>query len=87
MLVLLFVGTLPPLHLLLSSDALYGDGSHIVVSCSLLVILVGAMITFIYGEQGYMHLRPDTVKSSFHSPQGDKNIHLPFTIEARIVSG
>ena len=47
---------------------------------SLLVILVGAMITFIYGEQGYMHLRPDTVKSSFHSPQGDKNIHLPFTM-------
>ena len=48
---------------------------------SLLVILVGAMITFIYGEQGYMHLRPDTVKSSFHSPQGDKNIHLPFTMK------
>lgn len=48
---------------------------------SLLVILAGAMITFIYSEQGYMHLRPDTAKSSFHSPQGDKNIHLPFTMK------
>lgn len=48
---------------------------------SLLVILVGAMITFIYSEQGYMHLRLNTVKSSFQSPQGDKKTDLPFTMK------
>ena len=47
---------------------------------SLLVILVGAMITFIYSEQGYMHLRLNTVKSSFQSPQSDKKTDLPFTL-------
>ena len=48
---------------------------------SLLVILVGAMITFIYSEQGYMHLRLNTVKSSFQSPQSDKKTDLPFTMK------
>ena len=47
---------------------------------SLLVILAGAMITFIGGKKGYMHLRPGMVVSSFQEKENGNRIDLPFTI-------
>ena len=47
---------------------------------SFLIILVGAMITFISGKKGYMHLRPNVAANSFQEPESGKDINLPFTI-------
>lgn len=48
---------------------------------SLLVILVGAMITFISSEKGYMHLVPGTAVNSFQEPESGRSIDLPFTMQ------
>ena len=48
---------------------------------SLLVILVGAMITFISGKKGYLHLRPGVAMSSFQEEESKKDVQLPFTIQ------
>ncbi|GAE86020.1 cytochrome c biogenesis protein CcsA [Bacteroides reticulotermitis] len=48
---------------------------------SFLVILVGAMITFIGSEKGQMHLRPGVAVGNFHNPDNGKSIQLPFTIQ------
>ena len=45
---------------------------------SFLVILVGAMITFIGSKKGYIHLRPGVAMNSFEEPESGKNIKLPF---------
>lgn len=47
---------------------------------SLLIILAGAMITFIGGRKGYMHLRPGMVVSSFQEKENGNRIDLPFTM-------
>ena len=47
---------------------------------SLLLILLGAMITFIGGKKGYMHLRPDTTVNQFRESGSEKVISLPFTL-------
>lgn len=48
---------------------------------SLLVILVGAMITFMSSEKGYIHLVPGTTVNSFQEPESGRNIDLPFTVQ------
>ncbi|WP_125040151.1 cytochrome c biogenesis protein CcsA [Bacteroides faecalis] len=47
---------------------------------SLLVILVGAMITFVRGKKGYIHLRPGITECSFQEKESKNHINLPFTI-------
>jgi len=57
---------------------------------SFLVILVGAMITFIGSKKGYIHLRPGVAMNSFEEPESGKNIKLPFIMRLdsfRVVSG
>lgn len=48
---------------------------------SFLVILVGAMITFIGSKKGYIHLRPGVAMNSFEEPESGKNIKLPFIMQ------
>lgn len=47
---------------------------------SFLVILVGAMITFIGSEKGQMHLRPGVTVDHFQNPDNNRSIKLPFTM-------
>ncbi|MDD3039787.1 cytochrome c biogenesis protein CcsA [Bacteroides sp.] len=47
---------------------------------SLFVILVGAMITFIGGKEGYIHLRPGMVERCFQEKENGNQIDLPFTM-------
>lgn len=54
---------------------------HIVVHGSLLVILVGAMITFIGSKKGYVHLLPGATIDSFQESESGRKADLPFTIQ------
>ena len=56
---------------------------HIVVSWLPPRYLGGGMITFIYGEQGYMHLRPDTVKKQLSFATGRQEHSSAIHDEAR----
>ena len=48
---------------------------------SLLVILAGAMLTFMSSKKGYIHLVQDTAVNSFQESEGGKTIDLPFTLQ------
>ena len=48
---------------------------------SLLVILVGAMITFIGSKKGYVHLLPGATIDSFQESESGRKADLPFTIQ------
>ena len=48
---------------------------------SLLVILVGAMITFIGSKKGYVHLLPGATIDSFLESESGRKADLPFTIQ------
>lgn len=73
---------LPPLHLLLSSDAaLWRRFPILLFHGSLLVILVGAMITFIGSKKGYVHLLPGATIDSFLESESGRKADLPFTIQ------
>lgn len=47
---------------------------------SLLIILAGAMITFVGGEKGHIHLRPEATESRFREAESGEDVNLPFTI-------
>lgn len=48
---------------------------------SFLVILAGALITFITGEKGQMHLRPGVAVDSFRHADNSRSMPLPFTMQ------
>lgn len=47
---------------------------------SFLVILAGAMITFLYGRKGYLHLREGMSDSTFFEREGSRPHTLPFVL-------
>lgn len=47
---------------------------------SFLVILAGAMITFVWGVKGHMHLRPGMTENGFCRMDGTDSVRLPFTL-------
>ena len=48
---------------------------------SLLVILAGAMLTFMSSQKGYIHLVPDAAVNCFQESESGKTIDLPFTLQ------
>lgn len=57
----------------------------VVVHCALVVILLGAMITFVFGKEGQVHIREGekTDQMVMHTSKGIKTETLPFVLELR----
>ena len=51
------------------------------IHCAFILILTGAAITFLFGKQGYIHLRNDVPAASSFVTKDNKTEHLPFTIQ------
>lgn len=55
--------------------------STLLIHCAFILILVGAGLTFLFGRQGYIHLRHDTGSTSFFTTKENKTEKLPFSVQ------
>ncbi|MFA7493854.1 MAG: cytochrome c biogenesis protein ResB, partial [Proteiniphilum sp.] len=57
----------------------------VVIHCALVVILLGAMITFVFGKEGQVHIREGekTDQMVMHTSKGVKTETLPFVLELK----
>ncbi|KAA6333272.1 Cytochrome c biogenesis protein CcsA [termite gut metagenome] len=61
--------------------ALYRQKAAFLLHCSLCIILLGAFVTFLTADRGYIHLRQGETSSTYVSEKDTSKLALPFDIK------
>ncbi|WP_298646236.1 cytochrome c biogenesis protein CcsA [uncultured Proteiniphilum sp.] len=60
---------------------LYRRFPAFLLHCSFVVILLGGLVTYIWGERGAMHIRQNEIHNYFVSEDGTRRISMPFNVK------